>query len=629
MQDRKYNLSRSVVREQQTSTNGCILGEKLASFLVRRCRILLVFAVLWGVGSVPLSRQLDLDWKVESMFPAGDPLVDAYRRLEDRFGSNDICLAVYRDPELWSEDGRGLRRLGTVSNRLRQIDGVQSVVSLAELATVMQSLRQPLGALSAMAPEVGTQQDAEAPALLDENDPLAVALLGVFEGYTHRRGNDYVTIACLLKPSEADQAVERGPSNHQVTLGELRRAMADLPSPAADGLVTGEPVLVAEGFRMVERDGRILGLASAGLVALVLLISFRSVRWTLIPLAVVLWALWTTQAVLVLLRLELTMISSTLAALVTVIGVATSMHLLLNFQNGRRQGKSREDALRSALSVLMAPIFWACVTDAIAFIALQYASVGPVQDFGLMMAVASLAVLVAIIVLVPGMALIGKWDPDPSTPKVDLLIRHALRQLLDWISQYRRPGIAAAGLVMAFGAIGCFFLRVETDFTKNFHKSSPIVQGYTVVEKQLGGAGVWDVMLPAPASLSRDYADSVVELSDRLRAIEVDSDGHVARLTKVLSIVDAANAVEEDPWLKLTPFALRLQAMRGAMPEFSRALLSETPEDGSVRWIRIMLRSEESVGAAAKAELIPRVQRELDTFTSSSQWARHCAICLW
>lgn len=111
---------------------------------------------------------------------------------------------------------------------------------------------------------------------------------------------------------------------------------------------------------------------------------------------------------------------------------ATTIHSFLKYQDQRRRGSDRRTALRKALApALVLPIAWACVTDAVGFIALMAADVGPVRDFGLMMAIGSLTVLVAILLLVPGLALIGKWDPDPHIPKIDFAVRLTLRKLLD------------------------------------------------------------------------------------------------------------------------------------------------------------------------------------------------------
>ncbi len=592
------------------------MGQRIAKLLEQYHRLLLALAAAIACVSLPLSRRLQLDWQVAGMFAPGDPLVASYERLQQRFGGNEIVLAVYRDQQLWSKSGDGLRRLEQISDLLAHTEGVEAVLSLAELHRILESLRGPMSLLGLGGPDT-------VPPLLDPDDELAQAFAQVFEGYTHHVGSDYVAIACLLKStSAADQASKRGPSDHEATISRLRQVLADLPSPATEGLLAGEPVLVADGFQMVDRDGRRLGITSSLLVSLVLLGCFRSIRWTLIPLVVVHWSLWVTQAILVVLQLELTMVSSTLTAIITVIGVATSTHLLLKFQQMRRTGLSRHAALRETLAVLIVPVAWACVTDAVGFLALLAADVGPVRDFGLMMAVGSLMVLVAIWLLVPGLALIGTWDTDPRTPKLDRIVRLGLRRALSVSLTRRRSALVALTLLAALGLVGCTLIHVETDFTKNFARGSPLVQGYTVIERELGGAGVWDVMLPAPRRMGADYLKQVLELEDQLRLLAVGSAGEQVALTKVLSIADADQASEVGTFLAALPAQARLQGMRSAMPEFTGALLTREPDQTGHRWLRVMLRSREQAPAEAKNQLIAAVQTTVADFTRQESWRK-------
>lgn len=594
----------------------------IATRLIRFHGWLLGFAVVAMGLSLPMSRRLDLTWQVEGMFADDDPLVTAYRRLQSRFGGNDICLAVYRDPQIWDASGAGLERLKQVRQRLVDVEGVYAAVSLAELHELLKVLKGPLGFLS--------QSDGPPP-LLDPDDELAQALAEVFEGYTHRRSSNYVAIACMLQSTEAELAISGpngavpsrvGPSKHETTLAELKSILADLPEPASGGLLTGEPVLVAEGFRMVQRDGIRLGVIASILVSVVLLASFRSIRWTIIPLAVVHWALLATKAALVWLDFDLTMISSTLTANITVIGVATSTHFLLRYQDLRRRGESRQQAMTSAYAVLLAPIFWACVTDAVGFSALMIAGVGPVRDFGLMMALGAMMVFVAILLVVPGLALLGNFDPDPRTPKQDLLVRLWLRKVLDRCLAQRRWGLLTLGVLFVVAVWGCMRLEVETDFTKSFHSESAVVQGYRVIEDELGGAGVWDVMLPVPKVLSPGYFTQVAELETRLRELQVVAAEERVSLTKVLSLTDAVSAADSNALARAIPTAAKVQAMRVAMPEFTSALFSNEPDATGFRWLRVMLRSKEQTDASTKAKLVGEVERTLQAFTQQPSWKK-------
>lgn len=603
------------------------LGERLAKVLTDYHQGILIAALLIVSLCAPLANQLELDWRIEGLFPPGDPSVAAYQRLQERFGGNQIVLAVYRDPQLWDASGSGLERLAHISASLAGVEGVASVLSLAELHSILEKLRGPIQLLNI--------SGKRPPPLLDPDDALAQAMLQVFEGYTHQRESQLTSIACILSAEQPEhQAVVSnnqnarlsGPISHDGTLEGLRTVMSNLPAPASDGFITGEPVLVSEGFRMVQRDGWRLGVVSSILVSIVLLFCFRSLRWTLIPLAVVHWSLVVTRALLVALRIDLTMISSTLTAIVTVIGVATSIHLLLGFQQQRRSGASRDQAMRISLGQLIAPICWACITDAMGFLALMAASVGPIRDFGLMMSVGSLVVLVAILLLVPGLALIGSWDNDPRTPQIDLLVRLWLRRLLQFCLAHRMAGVLVLLALTAFGIAGSAMMRVETDYTKNFSSASPLVHSYEVIERELGGAGVWDVMLPAPESISVEYLTQVIELENELRLLRVTDGGQELRLTKVLSIADAELASRASPLLSALPVAARLQGMRAAMPDFSKILLNSNPvfgggvDQSGVRWLRIMLRSHERVGTQAKQEMVAAVELSVKRFTQRDRW---------
>ena len=565
----------------------------------------LVIAAVLFLVSLPAAQNFSLDWQLDRMFPTGDPLVASYHRLEQRFGGNEIVLAVYSDPELWAEDGSGLERLGKVSDRLAAVEGVQAVLSLAELHRILEKLQAPMGLLGAKTSK---------PLLLDQDNKLAQAFAGVFEGYTHIRGKETVAIACMLKPLAGDAG------NHRATIEALRAITSDLPESARDGLVTGEPVMVTDGLDMVERDGWRLAIVSTILLAVVLLVVFRSLRWALIPLAVVHWSIVVTQAILAVAQLELTMISSMLTAIITVVGVATTMHLLLGYQQARTSGLDGPAAMSATMNALRAPVFWACITDAVGFISLTAAEVGPVRDFGIMMAIGSLVVLLAIMLLVPGLALLGTWDRDPHVPPFDFYLRVLLRKLLFEVLERRRMWIIVLIVLAVLGVWGSLRMKVETDFTKNFRESSPLVQGYRIVESQLGGAGVWDIMLPAPPTITENYLASVRELEDRLRAVQTSEQADGLKLTKVLSMADAELAARSGPLLAAIPLSARLEGMRQAMPVFSQALLTNSSKDEPTRWLRIMLRSREQASAEAKSQLVALVNQTVTEFTQQPAW---------
>src|SRR5690606_9645765 len=99
--------------------------------------------------------------------------------------------------------------------------------------------------------------------------------------------------------------------------------------------VVGEPVQVHDMFEIVERDGATLGWASSAILLMIILFLFRSLRWMLLPILIVQVSLLWTRATLVLTGLSLSMVSSMLDSLVTIIGIATVMHLTILYRELR------------------------------------------------------------------------------------------------------------------------------------------------------------------------------------------------------------------------------------------------------------------------------------------------------
>ncbi len=574
---------------------------------------LLAIGIVMAIVAWPLSNQLKMDWKLERMFVSGDPLIVSYQLLEQRFGANQIVVAAYRDPEFWNGSNAGLERLDATCRKLKSCAGVRDVVSLADINRTLGQVRKLTESFARWLPGSSPlKSEPQSAPILNAQDPLAQGLLRLFAGYTHQPGSEYVAAICMLDLS-GDVVAQRK------TVSALRKVLKELPTPAVRGIIAGEPVMVADGFDLVERDGWRLGVTSTILLSSVLLLCFRSVRWTIIPIAVVHWSILITEAVLAALRLELTIVSSMLTAIVTVIGVATTMHLLLRYQSLRSRSVQPNQALRQTFEELLYPVALACVTDAIGFLSLMLADVGPVRDFGLMMSIGAMVVLAAIVLLVPGLATLGRWDRGAHVPALDTTIRHSLRSVLHWVLKNRQ--YVGVGLVVVTGLalIGGQRMVLETDFTKNFYASSPLVQGYQTIEGNLGGAGVWDIMLPAPAAINDEYLRQVLLLEDELRQITIRTSQAPLQLTSVLSIADLCSTVEAVPLAKAVPTAARIEMLSGAMPGFSEALLSANDPSGG-RWLRIMLRSREQAQADQKRQLIDAVIACVDNHLKTEAW---------
>jgi len=104
-----------------------------------------------------------------------------------------------------------------------------------------------------------------------------------------------------------------------------------------------------------------------------------------------------------------------------------------------------------------------------------------------------------------------------------------------------------------------------------------------------------------------------------LRELSVSDGQEEVRLTKVLSMADADEAGRSMTLIAALPASTRIRGMKAAMPEFSKALLSQ-PKGDRQHWLRIMLRSREQASASNKTLLVERVDLTLRQFTNRPEW---------
>jgi predicted RND superfamily exporter protein len=562
------------------------VADRVANWLVTRRNLLAAVAVVLAIVSVERSRHLEFVRSIDTMFDRTDPALVPYRRMARAFGSSEVVLAAYDDADLFTPAGIG--RLRSLTDRLSAFPGIASATSLSST---------PLG-------DRIIELDAS---------PTARKIVRLMEGYAIGADHRTAGVVCVLTPPPTPASGRPGVSRAD-TIDSIRSLMAEFPG----GTVAGEPVMLRDGFAMLERDGNLLGTSAGILAGAVLLLSFRSIRWLVVPLAVVLLSLWSTRGVLSLAGMRLTMVSTMLSAMVTVVAIATVVHVIVEFRRQRDLGLAPPTALQRAIAVLFWPVVGAIATDVIGFGSLVASRVGPVHDFGIMTAIGAVMVLVAAALAVPFLSLCGRIDADPRRAWGEATLELGLDGLVKRI--VRRPAtiLAVSGLLVAAAVYGMRWLEVETDFTRNFRSSSPIVASYDMIESRLGGAGVWDVLVPAGDPIDGTALSAVARLQHRLREEVVVADENGAAspaLTKVMSVADVIAAVSPISLDRLEQtragnwlVAGAINLLRQQLPQLGTALIGRDPQDGSA-WLRVMLRARERQPSRQKRAIIDQVGR--------------------
>ena len=569
--------------------------------LIRGRWWLLGLALLMTVVAWPISRKLAFDQSIESLYAEADPHLRDFLQSRRLFGGDEFAIVAYSEPDLFVPESGSLtevasKRIQEFANKLDEIPGIMTE-STQNLARAFKF-----------------------PYRLETVRKIVVGVLVGEDAHT-------TAIVLRLRP-EKDSPVSRGE-----TIKRIRQLAAEHDPPA---MVVGEPVQIHDMFRYVEEDGRKLFGVSLALLALVLLLLLRQLRWVVLPLIVVIVSITWTEAILVLSRMKLSMVSSMLNSLMTIISVQTAMHVSLYFRDQHRTLPSIE-ALRRSMVELAGPVWWTVATTAFGFGVLVTSHINPVASFGVMMAVGTLVVFVAVTMLLPGCVLIGHMSAEPEPSASDRRIAAVLGRITLWVEHHPKRVTLISLAVVAFAAAGFSRLRVETDFSKNFREQSPIVQSLRFVESQLGGAGSWEVNFPAPPKPTAEFMDRVRSFAARLRiefglpteresglktnsvhntavepggltnktnGLEIRSTGTAGRLSKVLAITDGLDLIPESIFFKSLSLETRLDLLGGIQRDFVTSLYN--PQN---RRMRIVLRAYERQPSETKLKLIESIEQ--------------------
>lgn len=560
---------------------------RVAQGLVRYRRVLFILSILLAAVAYPLSLRITGSKSIDALFAPGDPRLEQFSASARDFGGEETCLAVYGDDELLT--AAGMVRLRQLTAQFEEVDGILDATSLAELPRPKRAYQ---------------------PRKLEEwfGDPsvnVETLRQEILECEMYRDlfvGDGGKTAAIVL---QVDRTILKNNGFDQ-TLATMRALAASQPF---DVQLVGAPILIHDVYGSLAQDGFILTTVSSAVMLLVIWLLFGSVRWIILPALIVIVSVLWTRGTMGALGIDLSIIGSMTSALITVIGIATVIHIAVRFLEEKEQRATPEEALVETLIAVLPPIFWTCMTTAAGFGSLGVSHVLPVRNYALVMSLASLFVGLATFSLVPaGILSFGSLGSAPRHAPGEEGLARALHRLLYWVCRHSILTSLALLLLMAVAAAGLQRLRIETNFTRNFREESPILQGYQFVEARLGGGGLIEVTFPTPQPLSEQFLDQIRATEAELRQL--------SGITKVVGIVDvldflyqsvpAADTMalarfisigQKDQLLRFQLDLLRLVDRRNIGSFWNQ-------ENGRMR---LLLRVREQQEMGSKTELIDRI----------------------
>ena len=277
----------------------------------------------------------------------------------------------------------------------------------------------------------------------------------------------------------------------------IQHTAAKLDIPDTQITTTGAPILLLDINNYLRGGMLTLGGIAVAIMVLILLVLF-DVRWRLLPLAVVLLGVVWAFGLAGFLGIPLTIV--TIAGLPVMLGVGIDYAIQMHARVEEEVIIDRSHAPIQETARNLCPALLVVTFDAVfAFLALRFAKVPMIREFGLLLAV-GIAVICLTSIVVP-LATLGIREYKSPTKGRDFR-EGALGRLVVRLgsipARWALPLVALAIGVFAWGIVVENKLVIQTDPVKWVNQSSQVIKDLHTLEAQVGGSSELGVFVQGP-----------------------------------------------------------------------------------------------------------------------------------
>ena len=630
--------------------------KNLASFLLNNYLFILFFVgLITFVSALGLSN-FKLDASSDALVLENDEALKVYREAEDEFGDSSFLIVTYEpDKELFSD--YSINRIINLENDLKNIDGVDSVLSLLDAPIFF----QPRVGLSEITDNLKdlTFEDINLELAKDEiiNNPIYKELIISKDGKTTAmqvvlRGNDEYDRLIKQRYSTLEDLNSKEPLTNKSRLGlqdelnSINERISEINNQESDfnkllisnirdtlekykddaTIYLGGPSMIAtDMMEYIESDLMIFGTAVALIFALMLYLFFGSIWQVILPLINAFLTTFITAGFLGYMDWKISVVSSNFIALLLILTISLTVHLLVKI-NEIKKDTDFKTAIITGYDQMFAPCFFAALTTAVAFLSLTFGELKPVIEFGKMMAFGiSIAFVLTFTFLPCILYLINK-----SKTK-DFLSIYKVTQFILSFSQNNKAFISSLfAITFITLCFGISKLQVENRFIDYFDKDTEIYKGMYEIDSKLGGTATLDIIISQPEDTFESieiedefFEDDLFEDEGSsasgywwniysLRKLEdihdyLDSIPEIGKVLSVASGIKLARQINNGEDLN----DLELALLRSVLPEDIREslLYSYINKDDSV--VRISTRVNESSANLNRKDLLNKINNDL------------------
>lgn len=355
------------------------LLKKIALFQVRNPLIALLILLAITIALYGGASKVRTVASMEQMMPPDVEEIKAFNSLRDNYlGQDMIAVVIEIDPESTATNGvldiRD-RRVTEYVNELKEL--------LEESPDILETYASSDVIIYAANQQGNNITKLDRYSLSDEQYNSILNNAQVKSQLSNYINQDYTTTIII-----ATTDVSADDSRMILLAKKLSSDIESMGKPPGTRIkLTGTPVIQQRLGELIAEDRESTQTISTILVFIITMILFGTFTSALVPIIVVTLSVNWLYGIMGYSNLPISTLAGGVAAMVIGIGIDYAIHMMNKFKNERKEGKTVEDAIVSAVQNTGTALTGAAVATILAFLAFLLGSMPEMNRFGLLMAI--------------------------------------------------------------------------------------------------------------------------------------------------------------------------------------------------------------------------------------------------
>ena len=471
----------------------------VARWSINRRWLIATISALALLGSLFLAGQLRFDSSLDTFFHKQDPAYIAYQDYLDTFVSDEVTYIMYRvaDKEHGPFDLQAMKTIAALTEALEyEVPFAREATSLANV-----EFMTPLGDDDILVDELLIDFPESQQEMLEIKK--RVMSKPMYLDYLISRDAQYAAIILQMKTNSTasldkimfDKELGAASNNvyPKVSDDKVREILArpEFSNAGIEYFITGDVPMNTTYTVMVTEDLVLITSLCLILIVITCLVMFRATFAGILgPITVVALSTLLTVSLLVLLNWPMTTFFTMLPTLLCAVGVAQSVHILLEYQRQLSLTGNRNESIIAALKKVGGPCLTAALTTAAGFAVMGVSQLRAVSEFGLY---ASFGI---ILTFVFSATILVIFLSGPSTEKdlakkgsmaINPVVMPIIEAVIRLNNKYWKAILLVSATLFVFAFIGTTKVKVGFNFLTEFKPHVEWRAHTELVEDKMGG----------------------------------------------------------------------------------------------------------------------------------------------